>query len=192
MSASLVLGSRDVSVGPAAAAVGDRGGVGDQRVAVSSLLKKNLCFVRKSFDFDEESDEEEEEISSQESELEVSENEDDEKVETKLKGALSSMNSLEESLPIKRGLSNFFNGKSKSFANFSQVSSISDLAKPDNPFNKRRRTLIARSRAIRPIKSSLCFASVLTLFSPTKTTTTTTTTTIISNVVVVVVVDQER
>ncbi|KAK9099817.1 hypothetical protein Scep_023247 [Stephania cephalantha] len=160
MSVSLVLGSRDVSVGPAAAA-GDRGGVGDQRVAVSSLLKKNLCFVRKSFDFDEESDEEEEEISSQESELEVSENEDDEKVEIKLKGALSSMNSLEESLPIKRGLSNFFNGKSKSFANFSEVSSISDLAKLDNPFNKRRRTLIARSRAIRPIKSSLCFASVV-------------------------------
>ncbi|KAK9097438.1 hypothetical protein Sjap_022935 [Stephania japonica] len=162
MSVSLVLGSRDVSVGPTAAAT-DHGGSEKQSLMVSSLLKRNLGYVRKSFDFDEESDEEEEEeeISSQESELELSDNEDDEKVEIKPKGALSSMNSLEESLPIKRGLSNFFNGKSKSFANFSEVSSVSDLAKPDNPFNKRRRTLIARSRAIRPIKSSLCFASVV-------------------------------
>ncbi|PKA65790.1 hypothetical protein AXF42_Ash017315 [Apostasia shenzhenica] len=60
------------------------------------------------------------------------------------KGFSISLDSLEESLPIKRGLSNYFSGKSKSFASLSDASSISakDLAKPENSFNKRRRILI--------------------------------------------------
>ncbi|XP_077217023.1 uncharacterized protein LOC143851458 [Tasmannia lanceolata] len=68
-------------------------------------------------------------------------------VQSKFKGGLVSMESLEESLPIKRGLSNFFSGKSKSFASLSDVASVKDLAKPDNPFNKRRRTLVASKSA---------------------------------------------
>nr|CAB3468904.1 unnamed protein product [Digitaria exilis] len=57
-------------------------------------------------------------------------------------GALASMDALDDALPVKRGLSNFFSGKSRSFANLQDaataVSSARDLAKPENPFNKRR------------------------------------------------------
>lgn len=67
----------------------------------------------------------------------------DMEVESKLKGPLDSMAELEDSLPIKRGLSNFFSGKSKSFTCLSDVASVKDLAKPENPYNKRRRNLLA-------------------------------------------------
>lgn len=44
----------------------------------------------------------------------------------------------------RRGLSNHYAGKSKSFVNLSDViSSVKDLQKTENPFNKRRRVLIA-------------------------------------------------
>ncbi|XP_042497062.1 uncharacterized protein LOC122075908 [Macadamia integrifolia] len=74
--------------------------------------------------------------------------EEGEEVQSKLKSgsALGSLGSLEESLPIKRGLSNYFSGKSKSFASlssFSDVSKVQDLAKSENPFNKRRRILMS-------------------------------------------------
>ncbi|XP_044462974.1 uncharacterized protein DDB_G0283697-like [Mangifera indica] len=53
------------------------------------------------------------------------------------------LDSLEDSLPIKRGLSNHYSGRSKSFANLSDVSTVEDLRKEENPFNKRRRLLMA-------------------------------------------------
>lgn len=62
-------------------------------------------------------------------------------------GSFGSLASLEDSLPIKRGLSNHFAGKSKSFSNLAEanlteaVSSAKDLEKPEHPFNKRRRIL---------------------------------------------------
>ncbi|KAJ4834765.1 hypothetical protein Tsubulata_020005 [Turnera subulata] len=63
------------------------------------------------------------------------------------KDAMGSLDSLEEALPIKRGLSNHFSGKSKSFGNLADVTTsvnrVKDLEKPENPFNKRRRLLIA-------------------------------------------------
>lgn len=43
----------------------------------------------------------------------------------------------------RRGLSNFFSGKSKSFASLSEATSVKDLTKAENPFNKRRRILLA-------------------------------------------------
>ncbi|XVE53476.1 hypothetical protein DITRI_Ditri03aG0006300 [Diplodiscus trichospermus] len=55
---------------------------------------------------------------------------------------LASLGSLEDSLPIK-GLSSHYAGKSKSFGNLSEISSVKDLNKAENPFNKRRRMLIA-------------------------------------------------
>ncbi|EOA17364.1 hypothetical protein CARUB_v10005647mg [Capsella rubella] len=53
--------------------------------------------------------------------------------------------SLEDSLPIKRGLSNHYIGKSKSFENLMEAASSSakDLEKLESPLNKRRRLLIA-------------------------------------------------
>ncbi|KAH9760124.1 oligopeptide transporter-like protein [Citrus sinensis] len=60
-----------------------------------------------------------------------------------------SMSSLEDSLLNKRGLSNHYGGKSKSFGNLAEVVESSGgaakqvLEKEENPFNKRRRILIA-------------------------------------------------
>ncbi|KAL5184732.1 hypothetical protein HKD37_17G048390 [Glycine soja] len=71
--------------------------------------------------------------------------EEEEEVHSKLKG-LASLDSLEDSLPIKRGLSNHFMGKSKSFTDLSQVNTLNtvkELQKQENPFNKRRRVQIA-------------------------------------------------
>ncbi|KAF3446511.1 hypothetical protein FNV43_RR11690 [Rhamnella rubrinervis] len=72
-------------------------------------------------------------------------------VQSKFRGVgLGSLDSLEESLPIKSavrigGLSNHFSGKSKSFANLSEVCTVNvkEVEKSENPFNKRRRVLIA-------------------------------------------------
>ncbi|CAM6126523.1 unnamed protein product [Calypogeia fissa] len=65
----------------------------------------------------------------------------DMEVESSLRsGPLHHMSELEASLPIKRGLSRFWNGKAKSFSSLADVSSIEELAKPDNPYAKRRRT----------------------------------------------------
>ncbi|XP_065850632.1 protein OXIDATIVE STRESS 3 LIKE 4-like [Euphorbia lathyris] len=80
-----------------------------------------------------------------------SEDEEGEEVNSVIlsKSGLSSLDSLEESLPIKSGLSNHFTGKSKSFANLSDVLmssssvTVKDLEKPENPFNKRRRLILA-------------------------------------------------
>ncbi|KAG6484993.1 uncharacterized protein LOC122010512 [Zingiber officinale] len=60
-------------------------------------------------------------------------------------GALGCLDCLEESLPVKRGLSLFFSGKSKSFTSLSDVANMTanDLTKSENSFNKRRRILIA-------------------------------------------------
>ena len=43
----------------------------------------------------------------------------------------------------RRGLSSHFDGKSKSFTDLSQVSTLKELKKQESPFNKRRRVLIA-------------------------------------------------
>ncbi|KAH7282398.1 hypothetical protein KP509_35G029100 [Ceratopteris richardii] len=60
-------------------------------------------------------------------------------VQSSYKGPLSTMCSLEEALPRKRGLSGFFAGKSKSFSCLADVSSVEDLAKPERPFSKKRK-----------------------------------------------------
>ncbi|XP_060675095.1 protein OXIDATIVE STRESS 3 LIKE 1 isoform X3 [Ziziphus jujuba] len=54
-------------------------------------------------------------------------------------------------LIYKRGISKFYGGKSKSFtslADASSVSSIKDLAKPENPYNKKRKNLLARTNPL--------------------------------------------
>ncbi|KAJ7958646.1 Stress response NST1-like protein [Quillaja saponaria] len=69
--------------------------------------------------------------------------EEEEEVQSKLnRGGLGSLGSLEDSLPIKRGLSNHFSGKSKSFADLSQVNTVKELEKQENPLNKKRRILV--------------------------------------------------
>ncbi|CAI9110333.1 OLC1v1010339C1 [Oldenlandia corymbosa var. corymbosa] len=52
-------------------------------------------------------------------------------------GPLQDMSSLLQELPIKRGLSRHYNGKSQSFTSLANVTSLEDLAKPENPYNKK-------------------------------------------------------
>ncbi|KAJ4973063.1 hypothetical protein NE237_006237 [Protea cynaroides] len=52
-------------------------------------------------------------------------------------GPLYEMSSLMQQLPFKRGLSKYFQGKSQSFTSLSNVRSMEDLAKPENPYNKK-------------------------------------------------------
>lgn len=66
----------------------------------------------------------------------------DMEVQSSFKGPLDTLSLLENSLPIKRGISKFFTGKSRSFTSLSDAISIKDLSKPDNPYNKRRRNLL--------------------------------------------------
>ncbi|KAG0559400.1 hypothetical protein KC19_10G101500 [Ceratodon purpureus] len=65
-----------------------------------------------------------------------------EEAQSAYRGPLSkgSLSALEESLPIKRhGLSKFFGGKSRSFSSLAEVSSVTELAKPNNPYAKRQK-----------------------------------------------------
>ncbi|KAH0462278.1 hypothetical protein IEQ34_009853 [Dendrobium chrysotoxum] len=122
----------------------------------------------------EEEEEEEAEASSQSSSIGVlsssSSNEEEDlgdEAQSKLKdeGRLGSLTSLEESLPIKRGLSNFFSGKSKSFASLAEATSCNatDIVKQENPFNKRRRILMSCKASWR--RRASC-TSLITSFSP--------------------------
>ncbi|KAJ7543855.1 hypothetical protein O6H91_09G077900 [Diphasiastrum complanatum] len=71
---------------------------------------------------------------------------EEQEVQSSLRSPLDHMNPLEDSLPIKRGLSRFFNGKSRSFTSLADVSSVNDLAKPENPYAKKRKWLHGRGR----------------------------------------------
>ncbi|KAK2652539.1 hypothetical protein Ddye_012395 [Dipteronia dyeriana] len=50
---------------------------------------------------------------------------------------LLDMSSLLHQPPFKRGLSKHYQGKSQSFTSLSEVTCVEDLAKPENPNNKR-------------------------------------------------------
>ncbi|XVE53988.1 hypothetical protein DITRI_Ditri03aG0046800 [Diplodiscus trichospermus] len=69
-------------------------------------------------------------------------------LQSELKGPLDTMDALEEVLPMRRGISKFYNGKSKSFtslADAAAIASIEDFAKPENPYNRKRKNLLAHS-----------------------------------------------
>ncbi|KAH1212417.1 hypothetical protein AAZX31_14G097400 [Glycine max] len=79
---------------------------------------------------------------SSERSMEEGENE----VESAYHGPLHAMETLEEVLPIRRGISNFYNGKSKSFTTLADAvssPSVKDIAKPENAYTRRRRNLMA-------------------------------------------------
>ncbi|KAG9135601.1 hypothetical protein Leryth_002339 [Lithospermum erythrorhizon] len=71
---------------------------------------------------------------------------EEEEVESEYKGGvLDSLEALEEVLPIKRGISNFYSGKSKSFTSLSEAtscSSIKDIVKPENALTRKRKNLL--------------------------------------------------
>lgn len=93
-----------------------------------------------------------------------SEADEEEEVESKRKEepGLGCLEALEDSLPIRNGLSSFYAGKSKSFTSLAEAAAreaVKELAKPENPFNKRRRILATWSR--RASCSSLATATYL-------------------------------
>ncbi|XP_057492617.1 protein OXIDATIVE STRESS 3-like [Actinidia eriantha] len=53
---------------------------------------------------------------------------------------LHDMSALMNQLPLKRGLSKHFQGKSQSFTSLSNVRCLEDLAKPENPYHKKLRS----------------------------------------------------
>ncbi|GAA0158459.1 hypothetical protein LIER_15477 [Lithospermum erythrorhizon] len=72
---------------------------------------------------------------------------------------LQDMSSILQELPIKRGLSKHYNGKSQSFTSLANVSSVEDLVKPENPFNKRLKScksygLLDMHRSSQPHRSA--------------------------------------
>uniref|UniRef100_A0A2P2IKU0 Uncharacterized protein MANES_04G135000 n=2 Tax=Rhizophora mucronata TaxID=61149 RepID=A0A2P2IKU0_RHIMU len=52
-------------------------------------------------------------------------------------GPLFELSELMAHLPLKRGLSNFYEGKSQSFTSLSRVTSIEDLAKKETPYRRK-------------------------------------------------------
>ncbi|KAE8675069.1 hypothetical protein F3Y22_tig00111701pilonHSYRG00073 [Hibiscus syriacus] len=87
-------------------------------------------------------------------------------VQSSYEGPLDMMNSIEQVLGMRRSISSFYNGKSRSYTSLAEataVSSIKDIAKPENAYTRRRRNLLAinhiwdkcrNKRLIRPISSS--------------------------------------
>ncbi|KAF6171090.1 hypothetical protein GIB67_015038 [Kingdonia uniflora] len=71
---------------------------------------------------------------------------DENEVQSSYKGPLDTMDALEEVLPIKKGISRFYSGKSKSFtslADASSSSSLKDIVKPENAYTRKRKNLLA-------------------------------------------------
>ncbi|XP_044471919.1 uncharacterized protein LOC123200664 [Mangifera indica] len=80
-------------------------------------------------------------------------------VQSSYKGPLNMLDSLEEVLPIRRGISSFYGGKSKSFtslAEASSTSSIKDIAKQENAYTRRRRNLLAINHVRDKSRSNGC------------------------------------
>ncbi len=72
----------------------------------------------------------------------------DGEVQSSYQGPLNSLDALEEVLPIKRGISKFYSGKSKSFTSLADVatcSSIKDIAKSEDAYTRKRKNLLAHS-----------------------------------------------
>ncbi|KAI9106512.1 hypothetical protein K1719_022551 [Acacia pycnantha] len=72
----------------------------------------------------------------------------DNEAQSAYKGTLDMMQSLEEVLPVSRGISQFYDGKSKSFTSLADATSspsVKDIAKADNAYNRKRRNLMAFS-----------------------------------------------
>ncbi|CAO2211171.1 unnamed protein product [Urochloa humidicola] len=62
-------------------------------------------------------------------------------------GGLAGLEALEEALPIRRSISKFYNGKSKSFAclkeDITSSGSAKDITKADNAYSRKRKNLLA-------------------------------------------------
>ncbi|KAK9055586.1 hypothetical protein SSX86_026670 [Deinandra increscens subsp. villosa] len=67
-------------------------------------------------------------------------------VQSKDNGPLNGLDDLEKSLPIKRGISTFYAGKSKSYGSLADavsVPSIQDIVKPEDAYSRKRKNILA-------------------------------------------------
>jgi len=67
-------------------------------------------------------------------------------VQSPCKGPLDCLDALEEVLPMKRGMSKFYSGKSKSFTSLGDATScsnIKEITKPENAYTRKRKNLLA-------------------------------------------------
>ncbi|OIW18753.1 hypothetical protein TanjilG_13505 [Lupinus angustifolius] len=77
-------------------------------------------------------------------------------VQSLFKSSLDTMNDLEEDLPVKKGISKFYSGKSKSFtclAEAATVTCVQDIVKPEDPYAKKRKDLLAHNTLINRSRS---------------------------------------
>ncbi|KAH9605571.1 hypothetical protein KSS87_019463 [Heliosperma pusillum] len=88
-------------------------------------------------------------INSDDEDHDLDRDDEEEEVESKLKNSPfnSAIEALEQALPIRRGISNFYNGKSKSFTSLADTStsSVKDLTKPENAYTRKRKSILAYS-----------------------------------------------
>ncbi|XP_004507995.1 uncharacterized protein [Cicer arietinum] len=69
-------------------------------------------------------------------------------VQSSFKSPLDTINDLEEDLPVKKGISKFYIGKSKSFTSLADAagaSSMQEIVKAEDPYAKKRKNLLARN-----------------------------------------------
>ncbi|KAF8086073.1 hypothetical protein N665_0635s0004 [Sinapis alba] len=157
------LAAQDKAVPPPALFMADESGRSGSQIGLASRIGLGLS--------NKSAEESSEDSSSSIGEISENEEEDDDAVSSQGEGgALDSFSSsLEDSLPIKRGLSNHYIGKSKSFGNLMEASSINakDLEKVENPFNKKRRLIIANK--LRSRGRSMSVSSFYTWQNPNST-----------------------
>lgn len=127
----------------------------------SSLDQENKIKINMGYeDHHHEEEEDDDSFSSDVSSLVSSDDESDDEEsnsssppQTSVEHALGDMSDLIQQLPSKRGLSKHFQGKSQSFTSLSKVMCLEDLAKPENPFNKKMKSCksyVGLSRVLPP------------------------------------------
>lgn len=68
-------------------------------------------------------------------------------------GPLYELSQLMDQLPIKRGLSKFYQGKSQSFTSLARVTSLEDLAKKESPYQKKLKACMSYGGGLNNFKS---------------------------------------
>jgi len=106
----------------------------DEEEGLDSFLSNSSCDDISSVGSSESDPVEDQEVNSSLTKTSPDSDSDSEKIGN---GALGDMSSLVQQLPFKRGLSKHFQGKSQSFTSLSNVLYVEDLAKPENPYNKK-------------------------------------------------------
>ncbi|XP_047318254.1 uncharacterized protein LOC124921626 [Impatiens glandulifera] len=71
--------------------------------------------------------------------------EDDDEEQETISSPLTDMSTLLQHLPIKRGLSKHYDGKSQSFTSLSSVKCLEDLPKVENSYNNKKKLKSCRS-----------------------------------------------